>query len=99
MRKTWSVIKKILFFVGGLLIWIEFAYTTLYRDEWALNATGGNPMPNEWTFLLLPVMLSIVFHEGFTKKGFWGVAFKILIGLLLLIGVLFFIMTISSKPK
>ncbi len=99
MKKTWTIIRKVLFLVGGTFIWIEFAYNTLYRDEWALKVTDGNPLPNEWTMLLFPVMLSIVFHEGFTKKGFWGIAFKILIALLLLIGVLFFVTTVSSKPK
>jgi len=97
MKKLWAVIKKILFLFGGAYLWFMFAYHTLYRDEWALSATGGNPLPNEWTFILLPVMVAIVFPEGFNLKGFWKVIFISVIVILSLIGMLFFMTTMSSK--
>lgn len=98
MKTLWAILKKTLFLAGGIMLWIEFASSTLYRTDWALNATGGNPMPNEWTMILLPVMLSIVFYKGYTKKGIGGLLFKILMGILVAIGLLFFIIIISSKP-
>lgn len=98
MKTFWAVIKKTLFFFGGTFLWFEFALHTLYRDEWALKATGGNPMPNEWTFILLPIMLSVVFHEGFELKGFWKVIFISVIVILSIIGMLFFMTTMSAKP-
>jgi hypothetical protein len=98
MKTFLAIIKKILFVLGGSYLWFTFAFQTLYRDEWALKSTGGNPLPNEWTFILLPVMFAIIFNEGFNLKGFWKFIFISVIVILSLIGMLFFMTTMSAKP-
>lgn len=98
MKTFLNILKKIALLFLGVSFWFWFSYITLYREKWALDITGGNPLPSEASYLLFPIIVSLIFFEGYYKKGVAGFLFKAFMLVLFLIAILFTATTIISKP-
>ncbi len=79
LKIGWQIIKWFLF----LFIWLIYAYSTLDRST-------GEPLPSGYSFIVLPILISILVKKQVFNKKLWGwdLFWKVVVILLLIFGVL-----------
>jgi len=90
--KYLKLVIKIISYIFVIFVWFIYTYLTLDKSPEALTLTGGNPMPNRYSFLILSVIVILFLRNYiFNRKVNFGSIFgKIIALLFLLFGILVF---------
>lgn len=87
------VVLRLLELLFLLICWFVYAFLTLNRSEQAMSYTGGSPMPGEYSFLLLWLVLVFYLRKSlFLKKWSLGLVLeRLLVVLVFVFGVMIYL--------
>ena len=82
--------KKILTIFGRLITWILFIFIWLVYAYSTLDRSSGQPLPGGYSFVVLPVLVTLLMRRGIFNKRMSGYNLfsKIIVFLLFIIGLL-----------